>query len=228
VNIDSAQASQLTESQPTDATSQTEDQPVSSKSDEPSAFSKLLSKGGAGKPDGESKAAAAQAARLGAHAGTDGVPGINNVVTAIPADVQPAITTASPVQAPHSVAIPPGIEGVVREITTGINGAGNHEVHIELTSKTLGGLKIQLERHDGKIDIQFQSRTDDVARLLSRNVNELSQALADRGVQVNEIRVETPQSAARAEEYRPRSRQNDPGSGGQGRGGGQDRQQGRQ
>jgi hypothetical protein len=59
-------------------------------------------------------------------------------------------------------------------------------------------------------------------------VNELSQALADRGVQVNEIRVETPQSAARAEEYRPRSRQNDSGRGGQGRGGGQDRQQGRQ
>ena len=215
MNVDSAQAPQAA-----DAVDQPQEEPADQKSDGPSAFSKLLLKSGKGKPAGEDIPGKPGA---GPDAMTAHSP---QTVTQIPilADSHPASSATSHTESLHAVSLPPQIEGVVREITAGVNAAGRNEVNIELNSKTLNGLQIHIEKHDGKIDVQFQSRTDDVARLLSRNVGALSQALADRGVAVNDIRIETPQAVPRTEEYKSNSRQQDSGRGGQGRGG-QGRQQ---
>ncbi len=95
-----------------------------------------------------------------------------------------AVQSKSPVQAP------PELQGLVREISSLVNVKGNQQVNIELNSNVLKGLHIQIERQkDGAIAIQFQSSSEAVSQLLSRNMDALSQGLADRGVNVGDIRV---------------------------------------
>jgi hypothetical protein len=93
-----------------------------------------------------------------------------------------AVQSKSPVQ------VPPELQGLVREISSLVNVKGNQQVNIELNSNVLKGLHIQIERQkDGAIAIQFQSSSEAVTQLLSRNVDALSQGLIDRGVNVGDI-----------------------------------------
>ena len=95
-----------------------------------------------------------------------------------------AVQSKSPVQ------LPPELQGLVREISSLVNVKGNQQVNIELNSNVLKGLHIQIERQkDGAIAIQFQSSSEAVSNLLSKNMDALSQGLIDRGVNVGDIRV---------------------------------------
>jgi flagellar hook-length control protein FliK len=95
-----------------------------------------------------------------------------------------AVQSKSPVQ------LPPELQGLVREISSLVNVKGNQQVNIELNSNVLKGLHIQIERQkDGAIAIQFQSSSEAVSQLLSKNMDALSQGLVDRGVNVGDIRV---------------------------------------
>ena len=84
----------------------------------------------------------------------------------------------------------------MREIEVGVNAAGRQEVHIELNSNVLKGLVIRVERHDNGVGIQFQSASEDVSRLLSSNLEVLTQGLANRGVEVDGIQVVSPDASS--------------------------------
>jgi flagellar hook-length control protein FliK len=95
-----------------------------------------------------------------------------------------AVQSKSPVQ------VPPELQGLVREISSLVNVKGNQQVNIELNSNVLKGLHIQIERQkDGAIAIKFQSSSEAVTQLLSKNMDALSQGLIDRGVNVADINV---------------------------------------
>jgi len=94
----------------------------------------------------------------------------------------------------HVVELPQDLQNLVREIAV-VNGG--REVHIEINSNVLKGLHIRIEKQDGAVAIQFQSSSEDTARILSRNLDGLSQTLADRGVNVSDIRVTTVQETAK-------------------------------
>ena len=112
---------------------------------------------------------------------------------------------AAQVEAKRVVAVPVELQQLVREISVAVNAAEKQQVHIELNSNVMKGLHIRIDRQDGAVSIQFQSGSDEVAKLLSRNVIALSQGLADRGVSVADIRVTGPQESARVQDYKTRS-----------------------
>ena len=103
---------------------------------------------------------------------------------------------SSPIQ------VPPELQQLVREISMVVNAPGNQQIHIELNSNVLKGLHIRIDRQNGAIAIQFQTASADISRLLSTNLNSLSQSLADRGVNVSDIRVNQPQSPASEPKYK--------------------------
>jgi len=111
---------------------------------------------------------------------------------------------AAPVESKRTVGVPIALQELVREISVATNTAGNQQVHIELNSNVLKGLHIVVERKDGAVAIQFQSASDEVARLLSRNADALSQGLADRGVSVANIQVTGPRPSTRAQDDKGR------------------------
>lgn len=112
----------------------------------------------------------------------------------------------APVQSKSVVPVPPELQQLVREISSVVNANGNQQVNIELNSNVLKGLHILIERQkDGAIAVQFQSSSDDVARLLSRNMDALSQGLADRGVNVADIRVTGGREATAAPSFKSRA-----------------------
>ena len=100
------------------------------------------------------------------------------------------------------VAVPPELQQLVREISLVANAAGNQQVHIELNSNVLKGLHINIERQNGVIKIQFVSASAEVGRLLSSNLSSLTQGLADRGLEVGDIRVNTTQKSASASQQK--------------------------
>ena len=73
----------------------------------------------------------------------------------------------------HIVALPADLQQLVREISVATNQAGNQQVHIEMNSTVMKGLQIRIERHEGTLAIQFQSQSDQVTNLLSKNVEAL-------------------------------------------------------
>jgi flagellar hook-length control protein FliK len=110
-----------------------------------------------------------------------------------------SIQTAE-IESKHIVAVPPELQQVVREISVAINAAGNHQVQIELNSTALKGLKINIEKQAEGVAIQFQSNSDQVSGLLSKNVESLVQGLGDRGVTVSNISINGPRDAARSQD----------------------------
>jgi flagellar hook-length control protein FliK len=118
------------------------------------------------------------------------------------------------IESKHVVALPADLQQLVREISVVVNAAGNQQVNIEMNSDVLKGLHIRIERGDAGVAIQFQSTSDQVSGLLIKNLDALSQGLAERGVSVADIRVESPRESARARDYKGQSN-----SGGRGQGG---------
>lgn len=154
--------------------------PETEKKNEPSSFSRVLAKKQTLTEDEEKSGEGDLSPLL---AGIMGDP--------VPFD--PSIDM-SKIESKHVVNLPPELQNLVHEIAV-VNGG--HEVHIEMNSNALKGLHIRIEKQDGAVAIQFQSSSEDTARLLLRNIDNLSQSLADRGVNVADIRVTTAQEAGK-------------------------------
>ena len=119
----------------------------------------------------------------------------------------PQVSSAQPVTPKQP------IQALVQEIWHSVSTQGQEQVDIQLNSKVLEGLKIQIVRQPGTFDIRFESSSDVVAQLLARNVGALTQSLAAHGVPVGQIRVNDTESAR----WMSRKAQSRPQSGGQGR-----------
>jgi flagellar hook-length control protein FliK len=100
----------------------------------------------------------------------------------------PEIATTE-VSAAHAVNVPDQLKGIVDEITVALPQSGPQHVEIQLNSKTLQGLKINITRDQGQVNIQFQTQSPQVASMLEQNQGSLQQALADRNVRVGSVRV---------------------------------------
>jgi flagellar hook-length control protein FliK len=103
-------------------------------------------------------------------------------------------------EAPHAVEVPAQLQQLVREISVAVNAAGQHQVQIEMNSEVLKGLHIRIERNDAGVGIQFQSTSEDVGLLVSKNLGSLVQGLAERGVTVAGIQVLTPAASGNREQ----------------------------
>ena len=165
--------------------------------DEPSAFSQVLAK----KREGNEEDAETKGGKRTEKPFDPAAAGLMQAVPAMPD--QPI--QAGQVESKRMVAVPPEVQHLVREISVVVNTAGKQQVHIELNSNVMQGLHIRIERQEGAVAIQFQSSSDDVARLLLKNVDALSQGLADRGLNVADIRVTGPRDSTRVPAYKYRS-----------------------
>lgn len=171
--------------------------------DEPSAFAQVLAK----KRQAEQESTRSQSGKQ---------PESALDPTTMAALAQPQATfepsmQAAPIESKRAVDVPIALQDLVREISVATNAAGNQQVHIELNSNVLKGLHVVVERKDGAVAIQFQSASDEVARLLSRNAGALSQGLADRGVHVADIQVTRPADSPRGQSTKGRSSQDGSG-----------------
>jgi hypothetical protein len=85
---------------------------------------------------------------------------------------------------------------MVDKVQVSRGAAGDDRVDIQFNSKTLQGLQVSISQNDGKISVQFQTANEQVSQLLSQNVQALTQALANRGVDVADVRVAPPLASA--------------------------------
>jgi hypothetical protein len=76
------------------------------------------------------------------------------------------------------------------------NQAGDERVDIQFNSKTLQGLQVSISQSEGKVSVQFSTPNEQVSQLLSQNVQALTQALNNRGVDVADVRVASYSAAA--------------------------------
>jgi Flagellar hook-length control protein FliK len=191
----------INDSQPSSSDSQVKaddrDKSRSGQDKDTSSFSRVLAKKREGKEDdAQSKSGKESDGDTGA------IPtGLLGAQALLDQSFQPTA-----VQSKTSVPVPPELQQLVREISSVVNTDGNQQVNIELNSNVLKGLHIRIERQkDGAIAVQFQSSSADVSRLLSKNIDALSQGLADRGVNVADIRVSGGREATGPQTFKSRS-----------------------
>jgi len=166
--------------------------------DEPSAFAQVLAKK---REDREEQDSAQAKGRKQ----SEGPPDAGAAAALVQPQLAPEPSPqAAPVESKRLAGVPIALQELVREISVATNAAGNQQVHIELNSNVLKGLHVIVERKEGAVAIQFQSASDEVARLLSRNADALSQGLSDRGVSVANIRVYGPGESARSQNDKAR------------------------
>jgi hypothetical protein len=170
-------------------------------SDSSSAFSKMLAKKKDADKNADSLQGASQTGAKGRQGDVD--QSAIGLMQAEPLQLDRSIQPSA-VDSKHMVAVPPELQQVVREISTAVNAAGNHEVQIELNSNVLKGLHIRIEKQDSGVSIQFQSNSDQVSTLLSKNVDSLMQGLGDRGVTVSNINISGPRETARSQDGKNR------------------------
>ncbi|MFN0167306.1 MAG: flagellar hook-length control protein FliK [Bryobacteraceae bacterium] len=94
------------------------------------------------------------------------------------------------------------IRSIVQEVRMVAKPGDKTQIDIQLTSKTLDGLQIKIERgEEGRMRIDFVTKNDDVAQLLSRNMQNLSQSLAAHGLRVSNIQIVNPAAQAMAASF---------------------------
>lgn len=169
------------------------------RSDKSKSFDSLLAKKREGEPDESALSAA-----------------IPPPAFALRNDVAPVEAGSGP------TSVPPALEGLVNELVSVAGPDGSHAVDIQFDSRTLQGLHVRVTRNSEGVSIQLQTASDDVARLLSRNLDRLQHALETKGVPSPALRIETGTAPA-AFDRQPDSGQRDRREGGQ-----QQRQGGRQ
>ena len=168
----------------------------SSDQDEPSSFSKLLAKKRGGEQD---------SSQIRRGKGADSNINAASAMFASTGKVFESAISAGQVGGKQIVALPAELQQLVREISVVVNAAGNQQVNIEMNSNVLKGLHVHIERKEGVVAIQFDSTSDQVANLLTKNLESLSQGLADRGVGVAEIQVNGPRESSRARDFKGQS-----------------------
>ncbi|EPX58081.1 hypothetical protein D187_004370 [Cystobacter fuscus DSM 2262] len=79
---------------------------------------------------------------------------------------------------------------IVERVRVGTNAAGNAEFQIELRGDVLSGLSIKLSAKNGKIHAVFSGKDRDVLKMLEGQREGLKNALASRGLTLEDMRVE--------------------------------------
>ncbi len=92
------------------------------------------------------------------------------------------------------------LDKLTDEITVATKESGVKEVQIQLNSKTLEGLKINISKPDaGGIQVQFQTQSNGIATMLQGQTSQLADRLAAKGLTVASISVNRKPGALRAE-----------------------------
>jgi flagellar hook-length control protein FliK len=163
------------------------------KQDEASAFSRVLAK----KQQSQQEAASLKGGkREEADTDTSKFSQVSNPETFHP------VAEAKNVESKHVVELPSQLQQLVREVSV---AAGKNQVQIEMNSNVLKGLNIRIERQNGELAIQFQTTSPEVSKLLSSNLDALSQGLADRGLSVADISITSSREASKFLSSKPRS-----------------------
>ncbi|HEX5744929.1 MAG TPA: flagellar hook-length control protein FliK [Archangium sp.] len=79
---------------------------------------------------------------------------------------------------------------IVERVRVGTNAAGNAEFQIDLRNDVLKGLSIKLSAKNGKIHATFSGSDKEVLKMLEGQRETLKNALAGRGLTLEELRVE--------------------------------------
>ena len=102
---------------------------------------------------------------------------------------QPLTPSQQRVEKPQSTMDTRQLDGLVQEISVAAQDKST-QVDIQLNSQTLQGLHIRIASDQGgSIAIQFTTASAAVSEFLSGNIQQLSNALAERDIKVSEIRV---------------------------------------
>lgn len=105
----------------------------------------------------------------------------------LPAQHQPAIVSQAPVVM-HGEA--EDIEGLIQEILLVCKPDGHPSIEIQFSSKTLEGLRVHISQEQDEVAIRFSAASALLSELISSNLDQLSDNLHSRGLQVAPIEVE--------------------------------------
>ena len=81
----------------------------------------------------------------------------------------------------HSVALPKELDGLVSEIQVAMQGKESEDVRIQFDSKTLAGLHVRLSKENGRLSVEFTSKSAEVSRMLTQSSDMLAQRLESHG-----------------------------------------------
>jgi hypothetical protein len=110
----------------------------------------------------------------------------------------PALMAPVPVAQPKSTATSERLRALANEIAqkiverarVGTNAAGHAEFQIDLRGDVLSGLSIKLSAKNGKIQAVFSGKDREVLKMLEEQREGLKNALAGRGLTLEDMRVE--------------------------------------
>ncbi len=106
----------------------------------------------------------------------------------VPTDqIQPGIVSQSSAPTRSEAA---DIQALVQEILVVSKPDGQQSVEIQFNSKSLDGLNVKISQEQNQIAIRFSTASASVSELLSRNLDQLSDGLQRKGVQLAPIQVE--------------------------------------
>jgi len=136
-------------------------------------------------------------------------------VSSLPINVAPPLV--QDMKAASTLNEPEVIRNLVREILVVTEPRGRQTVDVQFNSTTLDGLRVRISREEDKIAIRFLTASAAVSDLLSRNADQLSEALQAKGLHVVPIQVELSAGPVSIETGLP-ARDGQRSGGGQGNG----------
>lgn len=112
--------------------------------------------------------------------------------------LNPALLAPAPVAKPRMAAGSDRLRLLANEIAqkiverarVGTNAAGNAEFQIDLRSNVLSGLSIKLSSRNGRIKAVFSGNDREVLKMLQEQRERIQKALTERGLSLEELRVE--------------------------------------
>ncbi len=84
------------------------------------------------------------------------------------------------------------IRQIVERVMVGVNKEGLSEFRIELKDNVLGGTALSLSAKDGKIFAKFETRDQNVKRLIQASEGELARAFESKGLRLERLEVVGP------------------------------------
>jgi flagellar hook-length control protein FliK len=98
----------------------------------------------------------------------------------------------APVDVGHAVTVTPDVllASLVQEVAAEAPPGGVSSVEIQFDSRTLEGLHVRLEKTGDKIGVRFSTASEAVTRLLTANVDRLTEALVQRGYVAPSVSVQ--------------------------------------
>ena len=96
------------------------------------------------------------------------------------------------------------IESIVQKVQVGINEKGLPEMNFELMTDKLGPLNLKVSSENDKINIQFVAENASAQAELQKGINDLSQLLGQRGLNLAETNVMTRDQQSQQQQDRGR------------------------